>query len=126
MSRSAARTAALALAIALATVGCGDDDDGTSPSAACTQDVGSIAIAPGATPRFTWTPGCGVNELVVRDVATSEVMWRIADTDGDDLIASGVNYGTVPAGASEEDGPFDLIEGRTYIVVLYRYAGTVP
>ena len=121
MSRPWNQWAAACLSLVLvSSLACGDDD-GTSPLVGCTSDVSSVTVTTGGTPRFSWTPACGVNELVVRDVEYSDVMWRIWGDDADNYIRSGIAYGTVPAGISEPDENLELVPGRTYTVVLYRY-----
>jgi len=104
----------LAGALALSLAGC---SDAAGPNRdPCTGDV-TITVSSGPTPTFTWTPACGVIGLLVEEEASD--MWFISAT-GSGTIGSGVKYGTVPPGATEETPPLTLLAGRTYEVILFR------
>jgi hypothetical protein len=46
-------------------------------------------------------------------------MWFISAT-GSGTIGSGVKYGTVPSGATENAPALTLLAGQTYEVILFR------
>lgn len=102
------RRAALAAAL-VAAAGCGSGDP-AGPRSPCTGPV-TLAASREARPRFTWSPDCAVARLVVLTPPSAgyvDVRWAVRG--GDAGIASGVRYGSVPRGATEEtpaaDYPF--------------------
>ena len=120
--RRTLRTLLLATA-ALALPGCGDDDDPAGPDgtlAPCTGDV-TVSVSAGTTPTFTWTPACTVRALLVEEDASDR--WFILAT-GTAGIAPGVVYGTVPAGASQDEPALPLTAGVAHDVVLFRVLTT--
>jgi hypothetical protein len=97
----APRRARAAALVALAVGGCG----GGGPVAARPPCTGRVALSASreARPRFTWAPDCAVGRLVVAPAPSqglSRVHWAIRG--GPDGIASGVRFGVVPPGATEE------------------------
>lgn len=100
-------------------VACAHDDHGSGPALArCATDV-ELTISGGTTtPTFTWTPGCGVGALLVRDAAQVDQWYLTATTEAG--IASGVRYGTVPPGAREDSAAVPLVAGRGYILYVAK------
>jgi hypothetical protein len=107
----------LTAACVLASVACGDDDSTGLPAGNCTTDV-TISVSAGTTPTFTWSPACRVTALLVEVEAGGDV-WYIEAT-GAQGIASGVVYGTEPAGAEEDQPAIPLVAGETYDVLVAR------
>ena len=91
-----------ALAMALVAAGC-DSDDGVEPRPLCTGFV-EVAATRESRPLFTWSPNCAVARLWVGTAPvlgqSQEVAWEIRG--GASGIVSGVRYGAVPRGATEE------------------------
>jgi hypothetical protein len=110
------RQAFLMLTIATATA-CGGGSDAIGPDAggACTGNV-TVSVSAGTTPTFTWTPACRVIGLLVELEASDQ--WFIEGTGGG--IASGVQYGIVPPGATSSEPARPLVSGTTYEVILFR------
>jgi hypothetical protein len=109
--------AALVTVAALA----GDEHAPAGPDdlAPCSGSV-AVSVTAGTTPTFTWTPACAASAMMV-EARTSE-RWFVAAA-GPAGIASGVTYGTVPAGASELGKPAaTLVAGQTYTVTVFRAA----
>ncbi len=103
-----------ALLALVASVGC-SDSTGPGSGGLCTSDV-AVTVSAGTTPRFTWTPACRVLGLLVEEDASD--MWFLDGTGAG--IASGVTYGSVPSGASQESPALPLLTGTTYEVILFR------
>ena len=94
--RSVARIAQLALA------GCGGDN-GTGPPPACTGMV-DVVTTRERRPLITWTPNCTVARLqIVAPPVIGQPEAEAWDIRGGPTgIASGVRYGVLPNGATEE------------------------
>jgi hypothetical protein len=106
------------LMLAIATVmGCGGSSDVTGPEfiGPCTGNV-TVSVSGSTTPTFTWTPACRVIGLLVELEAADQ--WFLEATG--DGFASGVHYGTVPAGATAQESAKPLVSGTTYEVILFR------
>lgn len=103
----------LSLSALLISGGC--EDDVTSPCLGTYE----VAVTDEAIPVFTWTPDCGVNQLLVEQ-STGEELWHVSGTANS--IASGVRYGEHPPGASESrpDDPEVLRGDLSYRVTLAR------
>lgn len=107
-----ARAAVAAIAIA----GCTDGATGPDDLGPCTVDSVDVSVSIGTTPTFTWTPACRVILLLVEQGATDQ--WLLEATG--EGIASGVTYGTVPAGATADEPATPLQAGTTYEIILFR------
>lgn len=78
----------------------------------------TVSAGEGTTPVIRWSPPCPVSKIVVED-DWHTVVWFVA-ADGN-LIAPGVEYGTVPRGGAEwRPARVPLTEGRLYRVTLIR------
>lgn len=110
------RTKLVALAFAL--VACRDSTAPNQPE--CTGNV-DIHVSGGTTPTITWTPACRVFVLGVEEEGGRDV-WLIV-SEGGNRIASGVRYGTVPAGATSDESAIALVAGRTYTIFAARHTG---
>lgn len=117
--RRGARAAALAAAAIGAAVGGCRGDGPVAVRPPCTAPV-TLSASREARPRFTWAPDCAVGRLVVAPAPSqglSRVHWAIRGGPGG--IASGVRFGEVPPGATEEVAPSYAAGG----VIVYDAAG---
>jgi hypothetical protein len=96
--------------------GCGSPSQPTE----CLSNV-TVSVSTGLTPRFTWTPACGVEVLSVVTEASrpqGNVVWDIEENDQG--MASGVVYGVIPPGTTDVGHPAEpLTAGQSYTVQLY-------
>ena len=103
--------------------------EATEPPASCTEDI-VVSVATEAIPRITWTPECGVSELVVTTVPTAapeeaRTVWGFSVPEHSP-IGPVVTYGTSPAKATEWTAPEPLVIGEVYRVrVAYTVGGDV-
>ncbi len=99
--------------------------DGAGPGSvnlpACTGDI-TVTVSSGPTPRFSWSPACKTFFLLVESQGAGTDLWSIM-TPGANELVSGIQYGTVPAGAQELDLPSPLAPGSLYVVDVFRYTG---
>jgi hypothetical protein len=93
------------------------------PSGGCNGPV-TIVVSGGTTPVFSWSPGCGVNRLLVERVdpapGTTGPEWSANSTFG--LFGPPITYGTLPDGAYQDVSPRSLTAGTTYRVIVFRAA----
>lgn len=114
MSPATASRALFALLI-VAGLACGS----TGPSLPeCTGPV-SITATTGAHPRFTWTPSCQLEGVVVALPGPGAVLWSVSSTTQRNTIAPGVTYGRTPAQATVGTAPGVLTIGASYTVTLF-------
>lgn len=112
-----ARRAVVAGAILLVAGSCSDSTD---PAVPCTDAV-ILTVGSSTAPTFSWTPTCLAYQLEVQD-STGADMWGVA-ADSGNTLASGLQYGVVPAQASASMAPVALVSGQFYAVGLFRLAG---
>ncbi|NNG17644.1 MAG: hypothetical protein HKM89_14300 [Gemmatimonadales bacterium] len=79
--------------------------------------------------EFSWSGGCGVGELVVREAGTSgRIIWQIQDRDASNRLLAPIRFGAVPSEATELIAPAQFEPGRLYVVEvksLQRIQGRV-
>lgn len=115
-----ARRVPLSLLLAsLAALAACDDDPTGDDDALCRGNV-SVSVSGGTTPTFTWSPACRVSSLQVQTEAGAEVWFIESSGEG---IASGVTYGTVPAGAVQDAPATALVNDTSYDVIVFRESG---
>lgn len=96
---------------------------GFAPRAACRGAV-TVAATSESSPLFTWAPDCAVSRLRVvgpPNMGVSDVRWDVRG--GQAGIASGVRYGLVPPGATQEVAPRTL-SGTSLNVEVFSADGT--
>jgi hypothetical protein len=97
--------------------------DATSPGTAtpvCTGAV-TIAVSPGTSPSFNWTPACRLFFVNVELGASDQ--WTII-SDGTNAIAPPVQYGVVPSGARQSSLDVTPLQaGQTYDVNFFYWTG---
>src|SRR5690349_465094 len=77
------------------------------------------SVTAGTTPRFTWTPHCGLSEIVVNAAPTNggiQTPWDLKA--GATLLGPGIDYGVTPSGATSITGPFALQQGLDHVAVF--------
>jgi hypothetical protein len=100
--------------------GC-SDEIGPDELPECSGPV-SLAVTPGATPTFSWTPSCRLAFLVVEPDENGTDLWSII-TRGENALAPPVTYGDPPAGVETLTPPFPLTSGTVYRVAVARWTG---
>ena len=122
----AASAAALAATAALA---CGDDPSGVGGGAApptlCGSTVAVSVVGSGDLPTFTWSPACGVSDVVVtREVngATAEVVWHVRFPELRPVGPS-VRYSQLPPRGETVQEPRTLVRGATYRATVRSIVG---
>jgi hypothetical protein len=93
---------------------------------ACNQDV-QVAVVPGASPVFSWSPACGMSSLSVVTVPSTpgvneESVWGISVSERTP-IGPAIRYGIAPAGATVWTQPHALVAGATYRVRVMQTVG---
>ena len=121
---------ALAIAAAGLAAGCDDGPAGTDrsslpPPALCERTVAVTVIGSGDLPTFTWTPACGVTEVVVtreEDGQSVAIMWqvRIPETQP---IGPSVRYSQLPPRGETVRAAQALVRGETYRVAVRTLVG---
>ncbi len=121
---------ALAIAAAGLAAGCDDGPTGTDrsaqrPPALCERAVAVSVIGSGDLPTFTWTPACGVTEVVVTREENGEtvaIMWqvRIPETQP---IGPSVRYSQLPSRGETVRAAQALVRGETYRVAVRTIVG---
>ncbi len=96
--------------------------EAAAPLPICPDSV-SVAVTPGLTPQFSWTPACLLAEVQVADSATLNLLWDVGQyrLPDDNRIAPPVTYGVAPAAARVQVAPATLASGHAYLVGIFRY-----
>jgi hypothetical protein len=106
------------LAVAVGSLACSDDADPPDQTA-CTGDV-TVSVSSGATPTISWAPACKAFFVLVE--ADAGDAWG-AISEGTNAIATPVQYGVTPTGATEHTPPAILTPGAPYDVTVFRWTG---
>ena len=69
---------------------------------------------------ITWRPACRLFVLGVEEEGGD--VWVIV-SEGGNRIASGVQYGVLPAGTTSDQAAVPLVAGRTYNIFALRHTG---
>jgi hypothetical protein len=96
--------------------------DPTGPGASVPECTGAVTItvSSGTSPTFDWNPACRLFLVLVELGAGDQ--WLVL-SEGTNAIAPPVQYGVVPAGASQQEPAIPLQAGQTYDVTLARWTG---
>jgi len=109
----------LAFAI-IVTAACGRET--VTPIAACIDTI-TPSLVEGTSARFTWTPPCGLNQIMVTQAPSaggtcpstnSGVSWNLKA--GTRLLVPAVDYGVAPAGSENVVPACPIEAGKTYRV----------
>lgn len=94
--------------------------------------LGSVNIAltgvgEGSTPRFDWSPACGISQVSVNTVpgpgAAPILVWALSAPE-QSPIGPSIVYGIVPRGATSSHAAEPLVHGVTYrIFIAYTVGG---
>ena len=106
----------VAIATLLLAGGVGGCDIETLRIQVCT---GSLAVVVSTDPdaEFTWSGGCGVGALEVREAgASGRVVWRIQDRQAGNQLVAPIRYGTAPVESTVLVPPAPLEQGTRYLV----------
>jgi hypothetical protein len=87
---------------------------------ACTGAV-TVAATAGTKPKFTWTPACQLEGLVVALPGPGAIVWSVASPSQANSIAPGVTYGVTPGGASLVTAATPLSAGTSYTVTVFWF-----
>lgn len=115
---------ALLAGLAVAVVAC---DDGAGPGDGACEAVTPLSIdEAGTPPNIAWTPACGVARVEVTQLDndaggpnTDETVWRVQAATN--IINPTIQYGVVPAGATEMIPDATLVSGEQYRVAIYVF-----
>ena len=86
----------------------------------CTGAV-SVAATAGTTPRFSWTPACQLEGLVVALPGPGAIVWNVASPTQANSISPGVTYGVTPKGAALVTVATQLSIGTPYTVTVFWF-----
>ena len=105
--------------LALLTLAC---DSATGPGP-CPESVAAQVQSPpgGGAPEFRWSPTCRISYLLVSGAEQDQVLWMILATEQGFL--PGVQYGALPAGATESVPAVPLVAGGEYFLTLGTLVG---
>jgi hypothetical protein len=109
----------IALGFLLPSLACSSDSNGPSGQATCAGNV-TVTVSNSTTPSISWTPACRLFFVLVEE-AQGDVWGAISD--GTNAIETPVQYGVVPAGATEQTPPAALVAGTPYTVSVFRWEG---
>jgi hypothetical protein len=85
----------------------------------CTGSV-RVTATNTTTPMVTWFPQCQVNVIVFHEPDfLVRALWVVLDPARGNPITSPVQFGMVPAGATEEAPAIPMVAGGTYVVELW-------
>jgi len=120
---------ALALSVCLPPAlswNCSGGADAFEPITACvdSQSV-SVHVSPGTSPRFTWSPACGMSSLQVVAESTGIGSWIVysGSQAATNPLPSGVRFGQLPPAGIAPGGVQPLLPGVHYLVTVYRWVG---
>lgn len=116
MNRLAAAVVALFLA------GCDSGDGGITP-APCPETGVLISVSPGTQPVFSWTPGCGMQSLLVARENDPTATWVLYAGQDINTLRPGIRYGVAPFGTLAPSPAQPLQTGVTYEVFLSEAIG---
>ena len=85
----------------------------------CPSQV-TISVSAGTEPTFSWTPPCRLFFLNVEPADAGNDLWGIISR-GSNAIEPPVQYGVVPAGATQSMEPEELVAGVSYAVYVFRF-----
>ena len=99
-------------------MGCGDSN--------VTVDV-STSLSAAQTPRFDWSPRCGVTNLTVTLLPSPPgndpvVVWNISAPESSKM-GPPVSYGVIPRGATAQSAAQPLVSGVRYRVNILTTVG---
>src|SRR5689334_16495281 len=103
--------------VVLALPACGGDK-AVAPTVTC-QSAIAVSVETGTSPRFNWTPACGVHEIAVvapPGNGSVQVMWAIASDTR--LIGPGIRYGDTPSGTQTVSPAVPVTHGTSYVVTF--------
>jgi hypothetical protein len=104
---------------------CGSDNP-AAPTVAC-QTAITATVGTGTTPRFDWSPACGITAISViaaPGLGTPTTMWIIeSDTR---LLGPGIRYGDTPAGTRTATPAHPVTHGSSYMVSFTGPSGQPP
>ena len=101
-------------------------DSAFEPIVDCTDEQQvTVSVSAGTTPRFTWTPTCGMASVRVWAVATASDGWVLYSGSyaPENPLPSGLRYGEVPPKGLQPATPSPLRPGVEYRVGVYRWIG---
>lgn len=101
-------------------------DNAFEPIVACSDDqVVTVRVSAGTTPRFTWRPSCGMASVQVAATETSSDGWVLYSGShaAENPLPSGLRYGEVPDQGVEPAPEARLQRGVEYRVSVYRWIG---
>ncbi len=116
------------IAIALAVIleaGC-SESLGFDPIVACSDSqTVTVQVTTSVTPRFTWTPACGMASLQVFLDSGGAGRWIVYSGSAapQNPLPSGIRYGQLPPKGLAPGGAQPLISGVSYSVVVYGWVG---
>ena len=113
-----------AVAAATASLACGEGTAPPPPSCTGEEEV-TVAVGPGLTPRFTWTPSCGMASLIVAPTGAAGGGWAVysGPRAAENPLRPGIRYGVAPPGTVVPGSAVPLIPGVAYTVVVSRFVG---
>lgn len=111
----------LTLALIFGLAGCAHPPGRVSPTPCGPTSQVQLAIRPGSTPTFTWTPACAVGWMQVVRGDSGQVAWQIESRDSVNAFSSPVVFGTVPSAGVELTPAMPLEPGARYTVTLGRF-----
>src|SRR6266540_3084903 len=94
--------------------------------AGCSESLGfDPIVACSDSPRFTWTPACGMASLQVFLDSGGAGRWIVYSGSAapQNPLPSGIRYGQLPPKGLAPGGAQPLISGVSYSVVVYRWVG---
>jgi len=93
----------------------------TQALADCPSEV-TISVSGGTEPTFSWTPACRLFWMNTELADAFTDQWSII-CRGSNAIEPPVQYGVVPAGATQSTAPEALVAGVLYKVAVGRFTG---
>ena len=102
-------------------------DSYVAPSTVCQGSI-NVSVESGPTPKFHWTPACGLHRISViappSNGPVSPTMWDLrADAR---FLGPGLRYGDKPEGTVTLANASPVTHGTTYAVLFVAESGQPP
>lgn len=85
-----------------------------------------VSVAAGVTPTISWSPNCGISQVVVSTATVSPAqevtVWAFSVSE-QQPVASGLTYGKAPKRATVWQAPQALVTGTTYRARVIQTVG---
>jgi len=104
--------------------GCGSDSIAVPEQPAACDGPLAVTVSGGTTPTFSWSPACGVSDLVVvkSTAAGDSLVWGISAPEAV-RFGGPITYGNPPSFVTQSPHAAPLVPNASYHVDVYMTIG---